>query len=694
MALKIPEAPNIVGGDAVLRSERGINGATTVPDFRIDTSAVQDSVKEIGSLLASVQQKRDDTMMADVSSEWIKNMDNHMNYVMDKYKGANAVNLYDREIKTYADKLNADLFGAPKDDGKVRIEDKGLQERFKQWANKQLVHYNAQIGHYEGKELERYNESTFNAREAQITDMLSRAETPQEIEAGRDSFLELQGVQFRGLNSDYIKQMAASKTDAAVVKNAETKIVADVNKGRAFVLNPTVQSVLSDSSKAALNKKIQEEWEAQGITAGGEGMAAGDNGRALKQWTDTEVLSEVYGTTEPEKINAIRQKIYGGAKKRSDALTKEAEGVADMIRGQRAGQLGEAKTKEDIFTALQDIYSTDQEWAHQVDASIQTDLELASKISAISKMENALPAERVKAQNAMERLTSSDWALDQSMLDAYGLSGSKPFSLETKKMLTDDEEQRLSEYRAQNAEVQEAIKKQSAVYADIMDDVVTGRYVGGADPRLNDLGWSQQQAIYQAVQAEQAYRNVANRYPEMDSVLKGVDTKYDSSAMSRAKRIMAEEVNKADGNGANRLDSVRLKQIANYAVASSRDNVSNALTDAITNTTSTEGMGLMDRVDARVEDKRNQEIASAGLSAFTSSAALKATKTSDNTYDKQTSRAKKVIRNFRNNLPEGYRSVVDDNEDLFIAWYRVGNTPAILNFVRTYTTLAQSGGNL
>ena len=683
MALKIPEAPNIVGGDAVLRSAQGVSGETLTPQFKVDTSTTVDNFKEFSSMLINVQKEREETMFQDAATWWTNNMNNQERNVKENFKGRDALNLYNNQMAPYAKKLEEDLFGEPKDDGLVRIADPAMQQRFKLWANKQLVLYNARIGDYEGRELSRYNESTFDAREAQITSMLANADTAPEFIGGADSYAELTARRYPGLNPEYIKQVSSAKVDAAVTENIKNKIATDVVEARKFYLsNPEVSNLLTESSKAAINSAIQDQWVKQGIARGGEGLAAGDGGTELRNWTSPKVLGEIFGTTDSVQINAIQQKIYGGAKERSDALVTKAEGIADMMRGQQAAQLANAQTDDERFSALQNIAVTDSQWASAVDAGEEKDLALAAKISALSTIDVSKEKRKQEKVEEYENLIGvNKGSVAYEFLTGDYLSaiqgGAKLLSKEKPEELSAIEAKSLEAYQNAKAEVQEELKQRSETFIDLMNDVVAGRYVGGYDERLDRLGGVEQKAIYQAVAAEQVFRNVSARYPKMDSALKSLDTKYDDSAMARAKRIFAEEVNKADHNGTTKIDDTRLQQLANYAIAQSRDSVSNALSDAISGTAT------------------DNDIVGAGISAFTSNEALKAVKTSDNTYDKQGQRAKKVIRKFRNNLPEGYRSVVDDYEDLLTSWYRVGNTPAILNFVRSYkTTMQASGGKL
>lgn len=712
MALKIPEAPNIVGGDAVLRSAQGVSGETLTPQFKVDNSATLDAFKEVSSMIINVQEEREETMLQDAATWWTNNMNNQERNVKENFKGRDALNLYNNQMAPYAKKLEEDLFGEPKDDGLVRIADPAMQQRFKLWANKQLVMYNARIGDYEGRELSRYNESTFDAREAQITSMLANADTAPEFIGGADSYAELTARRYPGLNPEYIKQVSSAKVDAAVTENIKNRIATDVVEARKFYLsNPEVSNLLTESSKAAIDSAIQDQWVKQGIARGGEGLAAGDGGAELRNWTSPEVLGEIFGTTDSVQINAIQQKMYGDAKERSDALVTRAEGIADMMRGQQAAQLANAQTDDERFSALQNIAVTDSQWASAVDAGEEKDLALAGKIERLQTVTGSDLAARARQyesfESSFENVANTgrggifyDMArglgyksgdaknqgfaeglvnpagLVSGIASAVNLLGSA-VSGETPEQLSANEARLLETYQAEKQEVQDELRQRTETYIDLMNDVVNGRYVGGYDERLDRLGGVEQKAIYQAVAAEQAFRNVSARYPKMDSALKSLDTKYDDSAMARAKRIFAEEVNKADHNGTTKIDDTRLQQLANYAIAQSRDSVSNALSDAISGTAT------------------DNDIVGAGVSAFTSNEALKAVTASDNTYDKQGQRAKKVIRKFRNNLPEGYRSVVDDYEDLLTSWYRVGNTPAILNFVRSYkTTMQASGGKL
>lgn len=692
MALKIPESPNIIGGDAVLRSARGVQGATETPKFQVDNKALMESTQAVGTLLSNVEKMREDTLMADAQSWWMMNMDNKENMVKDNFKGKNAMNLFTNQMKPYADKLEKDLFGDPKDDDVVRIANPALQQKFKEWANRQLVQYNARMGDYEGRELTKYNESTFDAREAQITNMLRQATTVPEIMGGADSYLELQSVRYRGMNPDYIKQLAFSKTDAAVTENVKDQIQVNVREGRNFFeRNPEVRAVLSESSQKAINDKIKEEWVAQAITAGGEGIAAGDNGAALNSWTDASMLAEVFGTTDQNQLNAIQKKIYGGAKERADALSKKAEGVADMMRGQQAAQIANAQNDDEMLAAIQNISLSDSAWASAVDKGREKDLALAKRISDVKNADVSDLKDRSKLLDVQKKL-EMPISFGFETVRMEDIMKARTTEIEP---LTQQEQDVLEE----NSAIQEDLRNQTEVYADLLNDVVNGVYVGGYDPRLDQLGGTMQKAIYQAVASEQQYRNVANRYPEMGSMLDKVDSSFDNSAKARTKRIMAEIVNQADSNGANKLDAARLQQLANYAITQAKDPVSNALEDAITQTydapdfgADTDFLSSEERVNIQAERERDLSIRQAGYKAFASDTALKSTKTSDRTDTKQTKRAKKVISQFRKNLPEGTRSVVDDNQDLFINWYKLGNTSAILNFVRNWNTITQPTG--
>lgn len=735
MAIKIPDAPNIIGSDPVLRSPEQVRGQTITPQLKAHTEPFDAMIQGAGAMLQDVHQERIDTYMTQASLWWTEMMNKRVREITDPttgIRGAQAMDLYVRELKPYAKKLTDQLIGAPKDDGMVRIANPILQKQFQKWADGQMRNYNAQIARYEGQELARYNESTFDAREQQISEGLMQATTPEEIVGYSQSMLDLNKLRYRGYNPDRVSQLAAAKVDAAVKQNVANQINNDIEVGYNYFSDPQVQAALSSASKAELRGAMRKALLEQGKARGGEGLANNDTAR-IEQYTNRDLIREIYNTDDEEIVRGVQLEIMGGANDRAKALQEKAAGVQSQINATLSAELANAKTEEEFGAALQRVYEADPVWAEALDAANQRDAVDAAVIRYVStvtpnydkdvaaltdvitqELNNPVVTkmagkggEFVEAKLYNEAEAFAGRTIDSAdyerglmaqvrELELSGMSHEDAVKttaqrearlIAANKEYNDDTLEMMARYDA----LRDRLADASETYTQVMNDVVSGTYTGGRDYRVSNLPLSFQRDIYAAVGTEGEYRRLINSHPGVDDVFKEVDATYpnlDIGYKERARRMAMYRINDWEKKNGDTASGKELKQLVQLGYADAKDPVSSAMESAINSMVSIDDLTGTDywtretRTDVMAEQKRLGAITAAATPAFSSAKAE--TKASNKDWDKQTKVAQKKVKKFRDELPRELRSVVDANLDMYTRWYAMGNTNAIINHVNAH----------
>lgn len=742
MAIKIPDAPNIIGSQPVLRSPDQVRGATATPWFKVDNSEQIEATQAVGTLLANVNQQRVDTYMTQASLWWTEMMNKKMREVQDTYKGAAAMDLYVKEIKPYAQKLTDELIGEPRDDGIVRISNPQLQAAFKKWSDNQMRNYNAQIGHYEGQELARYNESTFDAREQQISEGLMYATTPEEIVGYSQSMLDLNRIRYRGYNPDRIAQLAAAKTDAAVASNVKARIASDVEVGYSFYTDPQVQAALSNKSKADLRLALRDALDKQGEARGGEGLASGDT-TILERYTGDDFIRNIYGTDDPRTIDAVRKDIYSKAQTRADALREKSAGVQAQIANNLGVELANATTEEQVGDVLERMTNFDDRWADSIDAANQRDAVDAATVYYMQTFHpdygEQVATRRDEIIEDIERFNNQRQDLSkidkESIAKELGMTGEelhtrlygdnkmnammatiKDMELagmshdEAVRTVANDEAQarvavwssspedqkmmdRYNDFSARMAEASET-------YTDVMNDIVSGVYSGGYDARVAGLPLYMQRDLYAAAGTEQEYRRLVNAHPGINDTFKAVDATYpnlDIGFQERAKRMAMKRISDWEKKNGDTAAGKQLEQLVMAGYADAKDPIFSAIETAVYSPDPADRLADTEywtsewRTDTAAERKRSEEISKAFPGAFSKGWVSRRgneektpTKVEDRAYDKQKENARYKIRILRDALPKELRYIVDANEDRYIKWYSYGNTTAIRQHIEAH----------
>lgn len=742
MAIQIPDAPNIIGSEPVLRSPDQVNGTTLTPQFKVDSKAEREVVGAMGDLLADVNQTRIDTYMTQASLWWTENMNKRIREITDPVtgiKGKNAMDLYVTQIRPYAKQLTDELTGAPKNDGVVRIANPQLQTAFKKWVDGQLPNYNAQIARYEGQELAKWNESTFDAREEQITNGLLNATTEPEIVGYSQSMLDLNRVRYRGYNPDRITQLAAAKVDAAVASNIKAQITNDVEAGRTAFLKPQVQGVLSSKSKAEIQQLITKQYVGQTSARGGEELASGSNEK-LRAMTSDENMRLYLFTDDPIKIEATRKEIYSNAKTRSDALTEKSVGVREQIAANLGTELSNAQTEDELLAVHQKIAEFDPRWADQIarardrdgaDAltvlkyntlgmvsdydtrasTIQSEIE--NKLTDAFSRTNEITGHPEGMMQALKDIGAGSNVFGEVSVDnetAAMMSTVKDMELagtpraEAISIVAADAAQSRVGFGGMTPEQQKVVEdyntlkgrlaEQSKLYTEIQNDIISGITVNGYDPRMDKLTTKQQQSLQASAAIEQEYRRLIDSHPGTDSVFKDLDSRFpqlDIGFRNRAKKFAMKRIGDWERTNGRVAAGEQFNQLAMQGYEDARDPAYNAMEAAVYGINAQTNLGTDNaywgretRTDIMAQGEYDKEI----LEASKYLGEPKVIKdVSDRELDYYRKTAREKIKDYRNHLPKDMRPAVDANMDMYIEWYIRGATSYILENTRQWYDL-------
>lgn len=334
MAFRIPDSPNIIGGQTVLREPDKISATTVVPNAVLDTRTLQNAVADWGNYVSDRIRVMNDTMLSDAKREWIQNITAERDDVVNKYKGKNAQDLYARVLRKASDKITNDILGPDKNDGKTRIRNAALQRQFRDWVNGQQSSLISFASNYENQEWNHYANSVYDARKVQAGELIVNARTPEEIVNGLNAFNEILHVQNSGLGEAYVQDQVASAVETPMIGYISKLSVSDPIHAAQFLWlheksfaiargeDGTLRyfsDYISQNNQAELAKSIRESYENKAVDEMSYGRGT--------QYINAQNISLVYGTSDPAQIAAIKEDLQGKAKKRADERAEAAAGV-------------------------------------------------------------------------------------------------------------------------------------------------------------------------------------------------------------------------------------------------------------------------------------------------------------------------------------------------------------------------------
>lgn len=668
MAFKIPESPNIVGGQAVLRQPSGIQGTTVTPDFSVDTRAAQGALASVAEAAALFQEEKNAAFMGDLQVEYHSHMAKVKQQVFDNNKGKKAQDLYKNYIKKASDKFYADAIGAPKNDGKVRIANKGLQKRFKNWVDGQQSTYIAQAASYEAQQLEAWRKSVWDAQDSQAATLISSANSDIELQNGIDAIYANTHDMLRGMDERYISQVAATKIDDAMSGFVTQHIVDTPEFAYALMTNNEIVSdALTTTSKRSLLESIRESYEEKAINDYSNYLYSNGKEGSLP---DKAVLASIFGITEQEELNSKIDGIRGKARKRSDARAQEVAGVNTAIVTAATNKFRLARSDEERDAALKELSQVQPKAAEAMQNAYETSLyneSLTTMFEGFNKRAN-IPS-----------------GVTPEQIQAVG----EFFGLNEKQVQVMQDYADMSNERFNHAEE----------YTDLMAGISNGTVVGYDPVTMGTLPPDMQMALINSLATQGEYRELSRQLKEvhgvdLDSKLKDIDANYsklDPSAANALKRNIIEEINKWKNKNKDIPQGDTLNSIILKAQQTALSTEASALQGALQEEYTT----LFDALDIdpveypeearKALEKRNllplSDIAASTLGRIDTKKSYYG-KVSDKTYEKIQGKAKKVLESFSDKLSLKQKMWVEQNEDRLLPFILGGDYKTVVALVQ------------
>lgn len=376
MAIKIPDAPNVIGTQPVLRQPDSINARFETPNFKVDVSDAANAVKNVGDAYASFVEQQTETLMGAACNQFSHDVMQEEESLKANNKGIYANDLYAR-LEKKATAVLDDITGDPKDDGRVRIANPELRKRFRDWASRQMPAYQARMTHYTASELDKANKVILEDGIKQVNNMVANATTTEELMAAREEYIRGARLSASGMPKEYQMAEAARLMDEALLNKMSTMAKTDVLGAiNLYMRIPEIGAGMSGTSEAAFWKTMQDNFNEQGGSRTADRLDGENPMVESGGFTDPNIVKYVFPNATPAEV----ERIITDVKKKGleiHSATKEAK------RGQAEKEYAALQSKivnTDITnadamskTAL-DISAFDKDLADQFVRDAQTQL--------------------------------------------------------------------------------------------------------------------------------------------------------------------------------------------------------------------------------------------------------------------------------------------------------------------------------
>lgn len=569
MAIKIPDAPNIVNSDIELRSPQMVEPVTNIPRFAVDFSNLQKSVGDITSYYKEMARDQTETYFTDIKNDYLQHMTSYQNDLFQKKQGKFATDLYAQFVKKESDAWLADKIGAPKDDGKIRVSDPEIQKRLSEWVDSQQPHFINSTANYEEREWDKYRESVFKARDNAAANLILNATSDITMQNGIEAIRTNAYAQNPGLDKDFIEQAIASKVDASLVGHLTN--VAQTDPMRAYRELTTYEPVVNNltaPSREKVMENIRKSWKTMGIDEFahhqiGEG---GSTGMVMNEV----MLGDIFGR---DNVAEVKAEMISKGEERAAALRKTQQGQQAVVINAAMGEILSARTDADFAQGVRDLYAASPDAANAIVAS--RDAYLAN----LQDLQNAgLGAnDRIKKIDEQMKYLGDDAA--RAKLIAAGVPESevesslqKASKLAGKKLSGDIDEAKLQkvidnlvadegEYNRFRVEAaarmwKTSMKRQDQMprYKELAARIGSGE-IRAYDPVLmGDLDWPIQVQLSNLIENNnnliETKKDLLNAGVNLDKVISdnGIDAQYDKldvASQNLLKRNIVYEINAA-----------------------------------------------------------------------------------------------------------------------------------------------------
>ena len=558
MALKIPDAPNIIGTQPVLRQPDSINPNFERPDFKVDVSDTTKAVKSVGNAYADYVDYTTNIWMGAACNQFTHDLLSEEQKLKDTHKGLAANDLY-AQLEKKATVLLDDITGDPKDDGRVRIANPELRKRFRDWANKQMPAYQSRMMNYSASELEAANKAEIKRGiEDNNTFVLgSSYETAgKELEAAWTNYQRAAQLSAPGMPKEYQDAEAARMMDEAIYAKMKMLNQSNVLEALTWYNNvPEIQQGMSSASKAKFYADVKENYKDQAASRVAELMASGqslDESGHLARST----LDAAFPGTSDEYKQGVVADIMKKAKEINDAhqqAMKEVQG----IRYESAAKEGVAtdnSNPDQVMRHATNLNSVDPRLAKQYIDRVQHSkyvANLRAKYDAVHAGNildsvNLTPQEEADYRDEYLALTNPEVSEDEYIAQRVSerLANSSQNAgladiLEATDMtldrstftLTADDVRNIRAVREIDDEYTAYVNQQkewldSPIYKEFFMKATSGEWNGEYDPRLDNMPEGLYQNLEQVV-ANKARVKEAKRYnPRLDSQIKEAVDKW------------------------------------------------------------------------------------------------------------------------------------------------------------------------
>lgn len=391
MAMKIPDAPNIIGTQPVLRDIDAVSPVSEIPTFRINASAPVEAVKNVGNAYADYVEHSTNIWMGAACNQFTHDVLAEEQRLKNTHTELAANDLY-AKLEKYATGVLDDMTGAPKDDGRVRIANPELQKRFRDWASKQMPAYQSRMMNYTASELDKANSRILQQGIEDTNQFIigSSYETAdEEFAAAWTNYVRAAQLSAPGMPREYQMAEASRMMDEAVY--GKMKMLADNSIPEAvqwYYNVPAVQKAMSSTSRGAFFKDMQDNYVNQAAPWLADEMATGGSGAQAGGYLDREILSRVFPGASDTEIGSVYAKVYDKGREINDARIKAQQGMREQQLSAVQGKILtiDMNQPEQISQTYQEYHNIDPQAADDWVMSIQKDLADAKVVDDFNKM--------------------------------------------------------------------------------------------------------------------------------------------------------------------------------------------------------------------------------------------------------------------------------------------------------------------
>lgn len=722
MAIKIPDSPEIIGSEPVLRQGSNIRGVSVIPNFKVDTSAERKALQDIGDAWALYEEDQNATYLTAFKSKFVQFASATATDLENNNKGNQARDLYARK-GGFEEKINSwveDHVGPNKPDGEIRIANDGLKQRALNWIDSQKISWINHFADYEANEFNKYRKTVFDANDQANSNLVLSARTDEEIGNAIQGMYQTARIQYQGMDNRYIANVAAKKADEAVSAYISSMISSDPYSAAVRVKNidgrwKNASEALTSASRAKLMDEIQKSY----VKNGANNYALADSDTARLEVLDASIVSELWDTGDPLVVERVQDQIRAEGEKIRSAREKETEGLRAREMSNLVTQFNNAKTVDDLWSvmqtavesghpeaarAFQDVYVDKLDMLKTVDDAMSIDPELEAKYQEYFVEEQEKEQERIDAEIADIRSRIKRYgnqAVTQDEVRTLGdigrvnekrvndvatrraterALGSPTYAsligsdVEADKLLMAKQDADRAAFEKYH-NMLEARKSAMPSFMEMYSEQALGVPINPADSRFAALPADLRRELLLQRQTVTDYQRLVDRVPEVDTILKEVPgySKMSQASQGVLKRFIIEKVERAStGPGATGVPTGEaLRQLVLSSAANAMVPEEEKLRNAINRNSQYDRGWDVDFQDAE--------------SALVYSAVGKDRSIENNTYTKQREQAGKIIDDFAASLDRNPRKVVQDMREDMIQWIIDGNYDQVIYFVRGFS---------